>query len=94
MLSMLIQARILSYFIGIATVSLPADNTTLTWLSVYNGKRDALVGLTRCFEQLMMKDMPYVDGGMIESLVSLRFDYIQPMALQMAAKNALETWDK
>lgn len=92
MLSLLIQAGAVDYFIGIATSVLP-DISHSTFRDVEDRKRDALIGVIWCFEQMLVKDIARIGWGVFDALKRLKANAGEPLAIQWQAGNALQRWD-
>lgn len=94
MLSALIQAGVVRYLVGVATLPLPLYSDGMLWRIIHNAKRDALIGIVWCFELMLAKDIARINRDALDALESLSADGRQPMSVQGQAKRAIETWDK
>jgi len=93
MLSTLIRAGVIDYFAGVAERPLP-EAKDRTFGYVRDAKREACIGIMRCFEQLLAKDIAFIKPDVFIVLQRLKRDPDQPLSVQFAANQALETWDR
>lgn len=92
-LSVLIQAGVVDYLQRIAILPLP-DERHATYRVVQDAKREALIGIVRCFEQMLAMDIGCIGPDVQSTLIALRKDESQPLSVQWQANHALETWDR
>lgn len=94
MLSILIQSGVTAHLRRVATLPMPEDERHSEYRDISRAKTDALVGLTRCFEQMLARDTVYVERMLRPVLRSLADDRNLPMTVQWQAARALEGWNK
>lgn len=93
MLSILIQAGVVDHFIAVATLP-PLGNPHPSYTIVEDAKRDALVGILWCFEQMLAKDIACVGWEVIAALVRLESSAVESFPTQWQAGECLKRWDR
>lgn len=94
MLSNLIQAGAIDYLHRIAILPLPDDMRDAKYRTRYEAKRDAVIGIGRCFEQMQAKDMRYVGMDVLAALEELRNDERVGESTRFGAGSALDKWNQ
>lgn len=93
MISVLIQSGVVDYLQQVAALPLP-EEANAKYRVVQDAKREALIGIVRCFEQMLAMDIGCIGPEVQMTLNTLRCDESQPLSVQWQANKAIETWDR